>query len=87
MKHSRNLVLISSYLTSLKSDKVITVKEKNNFLENMIKVQVSICVCWAFCNTLMYRPEKLVLGLKNFEMILVQEKDFKQPMEGMQGRS
>ena len=33
MKHSRNLVLISSYLTSLKSDKVITVKAKKNFFE------------------------------------------------------
>ena len=33
MKHSRNLVLISSYLTSLKSDKVITVEEKKNLFE------------------------------------------------------
>lgn len=33
MKHSRNFVLISSYLTSLKSDKVITVKAKKNFFE------------------------------------------------------
>jgi len=53
----------------------------------MIKVQVSICVYWAFCNTLMHRPEKLVLGLKDFEVIFVQEKDFKQPMEGRQGGS
>lgn len=33
----------------------------------MIKVQVSICVYWAFCNTLIHRPEKLVLGLKDFD--------------------
>ena len=32
MKHRRNLVSISSHLTSLKSDKILTVKEKKNKL-------------------------------------------------------
>ena len=76
MKHSRNLVLISSYLTSLKSDKIIPVEEKKKS-----KYRCPCANIEPFVTLLCTGPEKLVLGLKDFEVIFAEEKDFKQLVE------